>query len=143
MKKFAFAAIALFGVCLLVPFSPSVAKSGGGGGGFKGGFAFKGGFKGKHAWQPSFKHWQFAHNRHHHRRNNLNYGWGYGGAAIVAAPYLYGQPTNDVTGSIPEPQRVAQPVIRSVAESQQACSAEHVLVRSESGGETTVTVIRC
>jgi len=145
MKKFAFAAIALMGVCLLVPVSPSAAKPGGGGGGFKGGFAFKGGFKGKHAWQPSFRRWQFAHNGHrHHRRNNNNliYGWGYG-STLATAPYLYAQPVNngDVTGSIA--QSIPQPVMRSASDSQQACSSEHVIVPSGSGGDRTVTIIRC
>lgn len=145
MKKFAFAAIALLGICLLIPGSPSAAKSGGGGGGFKSG-SFKGAFRGK-GWQPSFRRWQFANNRrhhhHHHNRNTL-YGWGYGDANL-SAPLGYIDPTNadDVTGSIPVPQRVAQPVIRSALESQHACSSEHVTVASSSGGETTVTVIRC
>lgn len=142
MKKFAFAAIALLGACLLVSVSPSTAKTGGGGGGFKSGF------KGKFfAGRPFFRHNHqrvFAHNRflHRHRNHGLVL---LGGAGVIGLPLAYGQAVDqaDVTGSIPAPQQVAQPAIRSVLESQQACSAEHVTVESGSGGETTVTVIRC
>ena len=132
MKKFAFAAIALLGTFLVISVSPSVAKPGG----------FKGGFKGKFFADKHFvkgHHYRFAHHRFRHR--NVIYGWGYGGAAI-AAPIVYGQPYDPVTtGSVPAP--VAEPVWRTVAESQQSCSIQHVTVPSERGGETTVNVIRC
>jgi hypothetical protein len=142
MKKFAFAAIALLGACLLVTVSHSDAKTGGGGSGFKSGF--KGKFSaGRPFFRPNHSR-AFAHNRFLHRRHNHGLVL-LGAGGVISLPLAYGQPADqaDVTGSISVPQRVAQPIIRSAQESQQACSAEYVTVPSGSGGENTVTVIRC
>lgn len=91
------------------------------------------------------------HRRHHHRGHGhgydyaYSYGYGYGDA-VTAEPLILQMVNDDpanLADALPEQQRIAHPVVRTLANSQQVCNSEHVNVPSSGGGQKTVTIIRC
>jgi hypothetical protein len=163
VKKFAFAAMIAGGLTAALFATPLDAKSGGGGGGgFSGhrGGGFRavvrpnigplarrghpiprniGPLAGRHLAQ---------HHRHHHHRGNGGYGYGYsdyayGDYAPYAAAPVVSQDVSDLYAPPPPQPLIAHPVIRTLANSKDVCSSEYAHVPASSGGETTVTILRC
>jgi hypothetical protein len=163
VKKFAFAAIVLGGMSAALFATPLGAKGGGGGGGFSGhhGGVFRSAVRSNIGPLARRGHpvprnigplagRYFAQHRHRHRGNGDGYdnGYGYGDYAYgdypsYAADQTVPQDASDLYAAPPAPPYVAHPVIRTVANSTDVCSAQHVSVPATGGGETTVTILRC
>lgn len=161
MKKFAFAAIIVGGMSAALFATPLGAKGGGGGGGFSGHHG--GGFRSAvrpnigplarrghpipHNIGPLAGRNLAQHHRHYHRGNGGGYGYG-DYAYYYSPPYAADQTIPQDVGDLyaplpPAPPYVAHPVIRTVANSKDVCSTQHVNVPATGGGETTVTILRC
>ena len=146
MKKFAFAAIIIGGMSAALFATPLGAK-GGGGGGFSGyhGGVFRSAVRPNIG--PLAGRYLAQHHRHHHRGNGGGYGYSdyaYSDYPPYAADQTVPQDVSDLYAPLPPaPPYVAHPVIRTVANSTDVCSAQHVNVPATGGGETTVTILRC
>jgi hypothetical protein len=91
------------------------------------------------------RHLAGRHHGHHHHHGNDGTLF-LGGVPIVTDPLVLTADAADIAGfpdTVPEQPHVAHPVIRTLAESQQVCTAQYVKVPSSQGAETTVTIIRC
>lgn len=152
--------------------TPLDAKGGGGGGGFSGhhGGGFRSavrpnigplarrGYPIPRNIGPLAGRYLAHQYRHHHRGNGGGYGYGdygygggygygdygYGYSPSYAADQTIPQDVSDLYAPFPPaPPYVAHPVVRTVANSKDVCSAQHVNVPATGGGETTVTILRC
>jgi len=93
------------------------------------------------------------HGGRHHHRNDFGF-WDYGYSDYGYSDYGYSdyalsnylntdQYVDDANDVPPLPPRIVRPVIRTVENSKDVCAADHVKVAASSGGETTVTILRC
>jgi hypothetical protein len=165
VKKFAFAAIMIGGMSAVLFATPLGAKGGGGGGGFSGhhGGVFRSavrpnigplarrGYPVPRNIGPLAGRYLAQHHRHHRRGNGGGYDYVYGYSDYANGDYppyavdqTIPQDMSDLYAPLPPaPPYVAHPVIRTVANSADVCSAQHVKVPATGGGETTVTILRC
>jgi len=161
------------GTLLVTPLDAKGSGGGGGGHGFSGHASFRSMPRanigplarrghpvarniGPLAYRQAYYHrWHHGPRHGHHRRYDYGYGeYGYGGYGygdFAYGDYFYDDYPYDYAYAGPQtipdqgvpPPHIVTPAIRTVENSKDVCKSEAVKVPASSGGDATVTIIRC